>query len=329
MDSQSGGPSTEQLSTSEAVHRRTGRTFYLATRLFPRRIREATHVCYAFFRLADEVVDDPDDAQCAGQYRELARIEAAALGRRSTDDPVLDAFAALRERYDVPAHEVRTFIDAMRMDLELDRYESHDELSRYLRGSSVAVGNIMLSVMAPHDPGTARPHAAALAEAFQLTNFLRDVREDVLQHDRVYLPQETLDRFGVTDEQVRSLTYSDAFADAIRSELRRTEALYRRGVEGIGYLPADCQFPVLLAAVLYAEHHRLIRARECDVLSARPTLSWPRRLAVLARTWWHWRRSGDPVSTFEAASAVPSPSDDDRHRVAHRSRSLVRRLFRA
>jgi phytoene synthase len=95
----------------------------------------------------------------------------------------------------------------------------------------------------------------------------------------------------------------------MRAELRRTERRYREGVDGIQYLPESCRFGVLLAAVLYAEHHRLIRNLGYDVLSTRPSLSTRRRIALLVRTWWHWRRTGDPRATFDAVSALP-PEDE-------------------
>jgi phytoene synthase len=167
------------------------------------------------------------------------------------------------------------------------------------------------NAMTVSDRDRARPHAKALGEAFQLTNFLRDVREDVVEFDRIYLPLSTLEQFDVDPAEIEALSFSERFAAAVEYELRRTEQLYRDGVAGIEYLPRDCQFPVLLAAVLYAEHHRLIRRRGNDVLSARPTLSHPRRLAVAARTWVRWKRSGDPVETFAAVSAVPSADDRD------------------
>jgi phytoene synthase len=184
----------------------------------------------------------------------------------------------------------------------------------------VAVAYMMLSVMDAAGRGTqlddatrerARPHAKALGEAFQLTNFLRDVREDILEFDRIYLPLSTLEQYDVSPAEIESLTFSKRFASVMEHELRRTEQLYRKGVAGIEYLPRDCQFPVLLAAVVYAEHHRLIRRRGYDVLSVRPTMSHPRRLAVAARTWLRCKRSGDPVETFGAVSAVPTEEAAD------------------
>ncbi|MDZ7702197.1 MAG: phytoene/squalene synthase family protein [Halobacteriales archaeon] len=303
-------PPPNHLATAKAIQRRTGRTFHLATRLLPARARLPTYVLYAFFRVADEVVDDPDPVSTDAQRRELDEIRAAALGNAEPTDEVLEAFAALREAEDLDDREIEIFLDAMAMDLEQTTYETAEELGEYLRGSSVAVAYLMLQLFGDDIDDAARPHAAALAEAFQLTNFLRDVREDAVEYGRVYLPKETLRRHGVSVDDVLALRASDGVAAAVRDELEHTEALYREGVAGIRYLPDDVQFGVLLAAVLYAEHHRLIRAQGYDTLSERPRLSTARRLALAARTWFHWRTTGDAQAVFEAVSAVAdAPSD--------------------
>lgn len=313
----------DQLERSKAIQRRTGRTFHFATRLLPKRIRHATYVLYAFFRIADDVVDDPNPPPPDIQRTTLNRIRREALGTQETNDPVLSAFRDIRERYAIPDHEVNRFIAAMEQDVSAGRYETYEDLEEYLRGSSVAVAYMMVSVMGTEDAERARPHAKALGEAFQLTNFLRDVREDVIEYGRIYLPRSTLERHDVTDEQIERLEFTDGFAAAMRTELERTETLYHRGVDGIAFLPEDSQFAVLLAAVLYADHHRLIREQGYDVLSNRPTLSLVRRIELLARTWWHWRWTGDPRLTFETVSTLESHGDDcgsdhetgDRHNI--------------
>ncbi|WP_254769166.1 phytoene/squalene synthase family protein [Salinilacihabitans rarus] len=296
----------EHIQAGKEIQRRTGKTFYLATRFLPKRVRNATHVLYAFFRIADEVVDDAAGVPPDEQAARLEALRAQALGEADPDDPVLDAFATLRERYDIADEEVHEFVDAMKTDIHTSRYDSYEELEAYMRGSAAAVGVMMTAIMEPEDPETALPHAVALGEAFQMTNFLRDVREDVRERDRIYLPRETLRAHGVPDEQVENLKMSESFAAAMAEELQRTEALYREGVAGIRYLPEDCQLPVLLAAVLYAEHHRLIRARGYDVLSETPQLSSTRKLWCLLKTRWHWRWNRDPEAVFRRVSAVPT-----------------------
>jgi phytoene synthase len=307
----------ETISTSKEIHKRTGKTFYYATRLLPERIRNATYVLYGFFRVADEVVDQPDAMPPEQQRRELRRIREAALGERETDDEVLAAFDELRELADIPDEEVHAFMDAMAQDIDTNRYETYEDLEAYMRGSAVAVGNMMLEVMDPEEKETARPHAAALAEAFQLSNFLRDVGEDTTEYGRIYLPQETLDRYEVDERDIVEGRATESFKAAMRAELARTERLYRKGVAGIRYLPEDCQFAVLLAAVLYAEHHRRIRAVDYDTLECDANLSKVRRLYVVAKTWVYWQRNGDPEATFYAVSAVPeeAPSTERRHDV--------------
>ena len=292
----------DQIARSKSIQQQTGKTFHLATRLLPERVREATYVLYAFFRVADEVVDDADGVAPDEQRAELEAIRAAALGECATDDPVLAAFSELREEYDLNDEDIEVFIDAMVSDIDTDEYATYDELEAYMDGSASAVGRMMTDVMNPDDPEKALPHATALGEAFQLTNFLRDVREDIVERDRIYLPQSTLAQHGVTNEQIRNFEMDENVAAAMQTELRRAEELYERGVAGIKYLPEDCQLAVLLAAVLYADHHRLIRTHDYDVLSTTPQLSTARKLYLLAKTRWRWIWNKDPEAVFWAVT---------------------------
>src|SRR6056297_1432531 len=108
----------DSLEQSKAIHRRTGKTFYYATRLLPERVRHKTYVLYAFFRIADEVVDDEDnDYTPAEQEAELVRIREAALGRQETDDPVLTAFDEVRRQTYITDADVELFVDAMLTDI--------------------------------------------------------------------------------------------------------------------------------------------------------------------------------------------------------------------
>ncbi|MFB6210013.1 MAG: phytoene/squalene synthase family protein [Halobacteriales archaeon] len=296
--------SSDQIATSKEIQKRTGTTFYFATRLLPDRVRRATYVLYAFFRIADEVVDGDQSLSADEQATELARLRAEALGERKPEGEVMRAFRSIADRYDIADGDINAFVDAMATDIDTSRYPTYDDLQAYMDGSAGAVGLMMTSIMQPEDPERARPHARALGEAFQLTNFLRDVREDVLDRDRIYLPQTTLERYGVTDEQIERLEMDENFADVMRHELERTEGIYRDGVRGIKLLPSDCQFPVLLAAVLYAEYHRLIRAVDYDVLNNEPSLSLTRMTSLLVKTGFYWLRWHDPERVFDAVSAV-------------------------
>ncbi|MEF8819399.1 MAG: phytoene/squalene synthase family protein [Haloferacaceae archaeon] len=304
--------SDDRVARSKAIQRKTGRTFHLATRVLPERVRHATYVLYGFFRVADEVVDDPEsEADPETQRETLERLREAALGEREGDDEVVAAFSDVREEEGIADADVDAFVDAMLADVDTDRYETYEELEAYMDGSAAAVGRMMTAVMDPEDPETALPHATALGEAFQMTNFLRDVREDVVDRDRVYLPVETLSEYDVPVGQVLDLEFSESFADAMRHEVQRTEGLYQEGVAGIATLPRDCQFAVTLAAVLYADHHRLIRERGYDVLSETPELSRARKLSLFARTALNWVVLRDPEAVFYRVSAVPASAGKD------------------
>ncbi|WP_297886465.1 phytoene/squalene synthase family protein [uncultured Halorubrum sp.] len=289
-----------QVARSKRIQRRTGKTFHVATRLLPQRIRHPTYVLYGFFRIADEVVDAEDTAPPDEQRAELDRLRAAALGEEPTDDPVLEAFSDVRERNGIRDADVHSFVDAMASDIDTDRYETYADLEEYMDGSAAAVGRMMTAIMDldAEEEAEALPHATKLGEAFQMTNFLRDVREDVVERDRIYLPLETLRRHGVSEQQILDLEFDEDVAAAIREEMARTERLYEEGVAGIKYLPEDCQLGVLLAAVLYVDHHRLIRNLGYDTVSTTPELSLTRKLSLLVRTRWKWQWNRDPEAVF-------------------------------
>ena len=298
-----------QLARSKSIHRRTGKTFYYATRLLPERVRHPTYVLYAFFRVADEVVDNPDGLSASEQHERLREIEDAVLGREPTDEPVLEAFAEVRQRYGIPDEEIETFIEAMRTDVERSRYGTYDELESYMRGSAAAVGVMMTIVMDADDPETALPRARRLGEAFQLTNFLRDVGEDIDDRGRIYLPRSTLEACGADPGDIERRRFTNEIGAAIERELRRAEELYREGVRGIKYLPPDCQLPVLTAAVLYADHHRLIRERGNDTVTETPSLGTARKIVLVAKTRLYWALKGDPEAVFAKVSEVPMADD--------------------
>jgi phytoene synthase len=307
-----------QIEAGKAIQRQTGRTFHIATRLLPERARHPTYVLYGFFRIADEVVDGAETLPPPEQAERLEQLRAEALGEVESEEPVLRAFAELKAEYDIADEEVVEFVDAMKSDIDTDRYETYEELEAYMRGSASAVGVMMTDIIEPDEYEAALPHAIALGKAFQLSNFLRDVREDVLDRNRIYLPLETLEKHDVTEAEVANLQFSDRFAAAMQEELQRAERLYRDGVAGIKFLPRDCQFAVLLSAVLYAEHHRLIRKQGYDVLSTEPELGLARSLALVAKTRWYWFWNKDPEAVFRRVSAVPyGDHEGDAHRREH------------
>ncbi|MFD0890931.1 phytoene/squalene synthase family protein, partial [Streptosporangium algeriense] len=181
------------------INARHGRSYYLATRLLPIWKRPHVHALYGFARHADEIVDSfTMTGDRAAALDGFAARTALALAGVPQDDPVLPAFAQTVRSFGIDHGDVEAFLASMRADLTVGRYTTYEDLLGYMEGSAAVVGTMMLPVLEalPGMAERAREPARQLGFAFQLTNFLRDVPED-LRRGRVYLPLDDLERFGV------------------------------------------------------------------------------------------------------------------------------------
>jgi len=191
--------------TCRGLNARHGRTYFLATRLLPAERRPAVHALYGFARYADEIVDDLDDdspaAERAARLDALDADLAGALAGAPPAEPVLVALADTARRYAIPAAHFTDFMTSMRMDTEVTEYATFDELAVYVHGSAAVIGLQMLPVLGTVVPvAEAEGPAAALGVAFQLTNFLRDVGED-LDRGRLYLPLDERQTIPIGEPQ--------------------------------------------------------------------------------------------------------------------------------
>jgi phytoene synthase len=305
-----------------ALHRRHGRTYYLATLLLPHWKRRHVHALYGFTRYADEIVDAFDDstpARRAARLREWGgRFFAGDL-----NDPLLPAVLHTIEIFGLDRGDFERFLGSMAMDLTVAEYQTYDDLLGYMEGSAAAIGTMMLPILMAGDgparrrdaPGIAAPgggstgddaagagRAAAreparqLGLAFQLTNFIRDVRED-LERDRLYLPVEDLDRFGVTVDDLRSASRAGAATEPIRAlvafEVARAQRHYERAAPGVAMLAPTSQACIRTALLLYRGILDEVAQAGYDVLARRARVPVPRRLTVAAGSLL--TRPGRPV----------------------------------
>jgi phytoene synthase len=258
---------------------RHGTTYYWGAAILPRPQRKHVHAVYALCRLADDIVDvaDLDDA---GRARELHRFHdrfrAAVAGR--TDDPVLAAVAYTVTSQGIEMECFDRFFGAMAMDLTQSRYDTWADLCGYMEGSAAVIGEMMLPVLQPRSP-MAREPARALGLAFQLTNFLRDVAED-LDRGRVYLPQEDIQRFGA-DIEARRVT--PQWRRLMEFEIARNRELYDQAATGIALLPKASARCVATAHLLYARILDRIEDADYDVFSGRIVVPTPVKAATAAR----------------------------------------------
>ncbi|GIG58157.1 phytoene synthase [Longispora fulva] len=237
------------------LHRHHGRSYYLATRLLPAWKRRHVHALYGFTRYADEIVDRPGVAERAERLAEWGELLAAGLRGEPIDDPLLPAVIHTIRVFDLPADDFAVFLRSMAMDLTIIDYPTFDSLLDYMAGSAAAIGTMMLPLLGSVDDAAAREPARQLGIAFQLTNFIRDIGED-LDRDRLYLPLEDLARFGVTLSDLRAAAASGEINPQIqaliRYEVQRARHHYALAEPGIALLQPSSRACVRSAQRLYA-----------------------------------------------------------------------------
>ncbi|MGH3767381.1 MAG: phytoene/squalene synthase family protein [Pseudonocardiaceae bacterium] len=270
-----------------------GRTYFLATRLLAPAQRPAIHALYGLARYADEIVDDLSDTrpwpQRVAELDALAQQLRDGLAAGHSDHPVLAAPVHAAIRYRIDPQHFTDFMVSMQMDRPVEQggiagYRTFDELARYVYGSAAVIGLQVLPILGTVVPRKrAEPHAAALGIAFQITNFLRDVGED-LDRGRVYLPADELASFGVDRELLRWCRNTGGTDLRVRRALAylvaRTRAIYRRAAPGIPMLAPVSRACVATAFRLYGGILDEIEAADYHVLARRVAVPRHRRLAV-------------------------------------------------
>jgi phytoene synthase len=275
-----------------SLHAAHGKTYYLATLLLPAEKRPAVSALYGFARAADDVVDTSPALTPEQRGERLEAWFATALHGNSGDGDAdggtpraagnpLPALRDTIERYDIPLHLFESFLVSMRMDLTVTGYQKYADLEQYMYGSAAVIGLQMLPVLG--HPGVpyeeAAPYARDLGIAFQLTNFLRDVGED-LRRGRVYLPQESLDTAGVTREHLARGIIDQPIRQLLSGEIARTRQLYEAARPGIDLLAPTSRDCMRTAFTLYRGILDEIERSDFDVLRTRGTVPRRRRLAV-------------------------------------------------
>lgn len=240
------------------IAKKFGKSYAFATVFLPKETRDATYILYAFFRFPDEMVDtQPDDS--IEEKRKKLHEWRTYWKRAYTGDfqgipsdwcPVLRGASYVFRTYAIPFAYSDAFLDAMEQDLAKETYATYGELEGYMYGSAGVVGLMMSYVIGFEGKDTLRC-AEKLGYAMQLTNFLRDVQEDSDERGRIYLPRESMERFGVLEEEVRAHVWSERMENLMRFEASRARALYRDADAGIPHLALRGRFAVRMASVLY------------------------------------------------------------------------------
>jgi phytoene synthase len=266
-----------------ALHRAYGKTYFLATLLLPPRKWRHVHALYGFTRYADEIVDAFDGASTAERERRLAAL-ADRFRARDLSHPILPALMDTIDRCQLDPADFDKFLQSMAQDLIVTRFQTYEDLLDYMEGSAAVIGTMMLPVLGSGDPAAAREPARQLGLAFQLTNFIRDVAED-LARDRIYLPRADMARFGVTERDLRGGISTPAIRTLIGYEVARAQRHYTLATPGIALLDRASQGCIRTAYRLYGGILDEVVAHDYDVLTRRLRVPTGRRLRVAAASY--------------------------------------------
>jgi 15-cis-phytoene synthase len=275
------GPITldQSYEVNRQLNKASGTTYYWSTHLLPAVKRPHVHALYGLCRYADDIVDDmgttatiEDRTRTLGEFGDRFFVDYEN-GR--SEHPVLKAVVHTIRSFDIDPDCVRRFLKSMTMDLSVSTYATYAELDGYMDGSAAVIGEMMLPILEPTD-NAAFSHARDLGNAFQLTNFIRDVNED-LDRGRVYIPQEDLTRFGA-DPWLRRVT--PEWKALMRFEIDRINVLYESADKGVSMLPPSSQRCIAAARDLYSGILGKIEAADYDVFSQRVRVSGARKLAM-------------------------------------------------
>ena len=266
------------------ITRSSSSNFYIGFLALPHELRRAIYATYAFCRLCDDIVDEP--AAGRDPTSELDRVQVALHNRSFTsyeDDPIFVAVEHAIERFRLNKQYFVDVIDGCRMDIGTNRYETFEDLSVYCRRVASSVGLICISIFGHQSPNALK-YADDLGIAFQLTNILRDIREDY-SNGRVYLPRNELREFGVSETEFALDTSSANFKRMMRFQVERARGYYERG-ERVMPLATRGRQCLELMSGFYSRILDKIGEEDADVLSNRVRLSTSEKLSMTLGVAW-------------------------------------------
>ncbi len=267
----------------QAVTKREARNFYFAFTTLPRDRRRAIYAVYAFARLADDIADGTDsDASKAEQLNAL-RGDLTAAFDGDPRGPVLTALVDAAREHGIDLALLEQLIDGVEMDLTPRRYATFDELREYCYRVASVVGLISIEIFGYRD-ARARDAAIDLGLAMQLTNIMRDLREDA-DVGRVYLPLDELNRFGYSEEELNRGVVNDRFVELMRFQTERARRYFDTGATLLNYLSLRSRACPAVLHGLYSKLLDRMEERGFDVFKERTRLSSTEKLKLTARLW--------------------------------------------
>ena len=261
----------------------SGSSFYYSFLFLPPERRRAITALYAFCREVDDVVDEGMDPQVSAAKLAWWRAEVANLFAGRPQHPVTRALEPHREAFGITAERLNEIIDGMEMDLRQTRYLDWAGLESYCYRVASVVGLLAAGIFGYRDERTL-DYAKNLGIAFQLTNIIRDVGEDA-RKNRVYLPVEDLQRFGVPAADILQAKETPAFRSLMEFEAERARGYYQSAMSALPPQDRRAQRPGLIMAAIYRTLLEEIQREGFHVLTRRTSLTPLRKFWIAWRTW--------------------------------------------
>lgn len=301
------------IAACKALIRQGSRSFYNASLLLPRAVRDPAYALYAFCRLADDAIDDAEQGTVHDALDRLRdRLDRAYAGR-PVDRPSDRAFARVIAAHEIPRPLPEALLEGFAWDVEGRRYATLSELNGYGARVAGAVGAMMTVLMGARDADTVA-RATDLGCAMQLTNIARDVGEDA-RAGRIYLPLEWMEEAEIDVEAwLAQPTFDARLGDVIGRLLGAADALYARSGAGIARLPASCRPSIQAARTIYSEIGRAVERQGYDSVTRRAVVSRRRKVNLLGQALISARWSEDglalpplPETQFLVDAVVSAP----------------------
>lgn len=262
---------------------RSGTSFYYSFLYLSKERRQAIHALYAFCREVDDVVDECTDANVARNKLDWWQHEIERTFAGRAEHPVGKALETVVRNFDLPQARFGDILAGMRMDLDYNRYPDFPTLEVYCHRVAGVVGLLSAKIFGYKNPRTLE-FANQLGIALQLTNIIRDVREDI-DRNRLYLPLSELEQFGVPIDDVITYRDSAAFHRLMTHQVQRAEQRYELAHEALAEEDRRAQRPGLIMGNIYRSLLREIERGGCKVLSERTGLTPLRKFWIAWKTW--------------------------------------------
>jgi phytoene synthase len=275
------------LSAPNRLRKAIGSNFYFSFLFLPAAKRRAITNVYSFARLLDDIVDN--DATGRDPSAELQfwrdEVELCYLGEPSTEFG--EELMMTIDEFDLPKQPFMDLIEGMEMDLQWSSYQTFSDLREYCYRAASAVGLICIEIFGYDSPGT-KEYAVNLGLALQLTNILRDLREDAAR-GRVYIPLEDLERYGYSEQDLKANLYNTPFIDLMKYQHKRARYYFERAAATLPEQDRAAMVAAEIMGAIYQELLEKIQDVRFDVFRNRITLSKLQRLKIAFRIWFKTR----------------------------------------